>query len=310
MDAPDSRPRIWTCFVYPLIAIVLALFLQAMMGVVLALSMVASGESSGDLEAKILERVADPDLFILTIALGQLAFAALVVVPAFFAKDSWGERFGLRSVERPLEVYGYTLTGSIFVLAIAIGAAYLGSLPMAADDAPPFYEAFTPGWGILFVAVIALLPGTTEEILFRGYVQQRLMTRWNPTFAIFVTSVLFGIAHLTPPAIALAFILGAWFGFIAWRTHSILPCMACHAFVNGGVNTFRLGVLYSGVSDQVATTLSIVLVLIGLVGFVSAVRLLMKMQPHIDHPPSGASEHQDVRGGNEAGSVSIRNERA
>ena len=209
MDASEARPRIWTCFAYPLIAIALALVLQAMMGVVLALSMVASGESPGDIEAKILERIAEPDLFILTLALGQLAFATVIVVPAFFAKGSFVERFGLRRVERPLEVYGYTLTGSIFVLAIAMGAAYLGTLPMPVDDSPPFYEGFTPGWGVLFVLVIALLPGTTEEILFRGYVQQRLMTRWSPVVAIFVTSVLFGIAHLTPPAIALAFILGS-----------------------------------------------------------------------------------------------------
>ena len=85
--------------------------------------------------------------------------------------------------------------------------------------------------------------------------------------------------------------------------------MACHAFVNGGINTFRLAVMYSDVSEQVATVLSMVLVLIGLVGFVFAVRLLMKIRPGSDDDPSGTSAPQDLCDGEDAGSASIGNER-
>ncbi|MEO1526652.1 MAG: type II CAAX endopeptidase family protein [Planctomycetota bacterium] len=285
-NLPVAQPRIWTCFVYPLVALVVAVVLQGLMGVVMALSMIADGVAPGDVAEKIMEQVANPGFFLLNLALGQFAFALLVIVPAFFSKgQAVTERLGLRPVERPLEVYAYTLTGSMFMLTIAIGAAYLVAMIGPRDDSiATFFENITPGWGVLFVITIALLPGFIEELLFRGYIQQRFLTRWSPTTSILVTSVLFALVHIMPPAIALAFILGIWLGFIGWRTHSILPCIACHAFINGGLNAWRLIAIFGELSEMTVNIVHVTLTIIGLIGFVLAIRLLLQLEPPTSTP--------------------------
>ena len=275
-----TRPRIWTCFAYTFLALVLAILFQGVMGIILALSMVADGVAPAEIGEKILEQLSHPGIFLLNLALGQIAFATLAIVPGFLSKESFVKRFGFRPVERPLEVYGYTLTGSMFMLAIAIGAAHLVAMLGQPDESiVAFFESITPGWGILFVITIALLPGVIEETLFRGYIQQRFMTRWSPAISILVTSVLFALVHVMPPAIALAFILGIWLGFIGWRTNSILPCIACHAFINGGLNAWRLIAIFGELSENTVNIVNIVLVVVGLIGFVLAMRLLLSMTP-------------------------------
>ena len=131
----------------------------------------------------------------------------------------------------------------------------------------------TPGWGVIFVLLIAFLPGFIEETMFRGYIQQRFMTRWSPWKAIGVTSVLFALVHVTPHGMAVALPLGVWFGYIAWKCGSIGPCIACHAFVNGGLNTWRLIAKFGELSEQTQYIVSGVLVAIGFVAFIMACRL-------------------------------------
>lgn len=273
------RPRVWTCWAYPLLALLLAVTLQALLGVVIAFSMLADGVAPDDLTAEIVERLAEPDFFLLNLALGQLAFAIFAIAPSFFSNQTLVERLGLRPVARPLEVYAYTLTGSLFMLAVAICAATLVAMVGPQDDSvASFFESITPGWGVLFVITIALLPGIIEEMLFRGYIQQRFLTRFRPTTSILFTSALFALVHVMPPAIALAFILGIWLGFIGYRTNSILPCIACHAFINGGLNAWRLIAIFGKLSETTVNVVNGILTLIGFVGFILAVRLLLNLQ--------------------------------
>jgi len=109
--------------------------------------------------------------------------------------------------------------------------------------------------GLIVTAAVAL----NEEIWFRGVIQMKLLqvkplVSLNPTSALVAQAVLFGLAHALPFAglsgltsIALiAFVstmLAALaFGYLAYRTHSVLPGW----YVHWGANflafcTFRLG---------------------------------------------------------------------
>lgn len=79
-----------------------------------------------------------------------------------------------------------------------------------------------------FVAVVAILPAFAVEILFRGYVQRRLLERWPPWVAIVFSSLGYMLVHMDvsnalfslPPAI--------WFGWIAWKTNSVWPSIGSH----------------------------------------------------------------------------------
>ncbi len=96
-------------------------------------------------------------------------------------------------------------------------------------------------WAGPLLLFISLAPGFMEELLFRGYIQSRLLKRWPAGWAILVSSVLFGLLHIMPQAVVFATVVGLWLGVVAWRTNSVWPGIACHAFVNGAWNVWQLG---------------------------------------------------------------------
>ncbi|MCA9238851.1 MAG: CPBP family intramembrane metalloprotease, partial [Planctomycetales bacterium] len=151
-------------------------------------------------------------------------------------------------------------------------------------------DKVTPLWGLLFVLLIALSPGFVEELLFRGYIQGRLLQRWRPAWAIGVTSVLFGLVHVAPHTVVLATVLGVWLGIVAWRTGSIVPTIVCHAFVNGSVNAWRLIVKFSGMSETVQYIGVGLFVAVGLVFFVIACRMLAANPQANEETPSLAAD--------------------
>jgi membrane protease YdiL (CAAX protease family) len=98
----------------------------------------------------------------------------------------------------------------------------------------------------LFLAVvtIGLFAGAAEEVFFRGYMQSMLRERWRPWMAIAVTSFCFGALHLDVVHGPLAALLGLYLGFVADRTGSALPAIACHV-VNNVVYTILTAVIGS-----------------------------------------------------------------
>lgn len=64
------------------------------------------------------------------------------------------------------------------------------------------YAGFAQGTnpaGFFYVAVFLLLAAAFEELLFRGYIFQRLVDSLTPLGAILVTSAFFGIGHMNNP---------------------------------------------------------------------------------------------------------------
>ncbi len=80
---------------------------------------------------------------------------------------------------------------------------------------------------------IALLAPILEEMLFRGAVEGRLLRMCrNPWVAIVVSSLIFGVAHMNPAQIPFAFLLGMMFGWLYYRTGSLLPGIMGHVLNN------------------------------------------------------------------------------
>ena len=80
---------------------------------------------------------------------------------------------------------------------------------------------------------IALLTPILEEMLFRGAIEGRLLRMWqNPWGAIIVSSLVFGVVHMNPAQIPFAFLLGVMFGWLYYRTGSLLPGIIGHVLNN------------------------------------------------------------------------------
>jgi membrane protease YdiL (CAAX protease family) len=83
-----------------------------------------------------------------------------------------------------------------------------------------------------FITVCILAP-IIEEILFRGILLRGLLQNGtSPILAIFLSSFLFGLAHLNPWQFLGAGLLGAIFGFVYYRTKSLWLPIFLHALNN------------------------------------------------------------------------------
>lgn len=276
-EAPRAAlPRIWPVLVIPFAAVFLAIVFQVILAGVIVARLLARGVETSELPTELIESVTSPGMFLITIATGQIAFGGMALLAAYLSPEPMKQRFGFNSVRNPSKTYGLCMLGSIAPLAIALVCVLLVAKVIPPDKSfELLFEKLTPLWGIAFILMIAFPPGFFEEMLFRGYIQQRLLKRWSPWRAILVTSILFAIVHITPHGMAVAFPLGVWLGFIAWRTKSIGPSIACHAFVNGGLNIWRLVVKFGELSETVQRATHVIFVLIGTVCFVLACRMLM-----------------------------------
>jgi membrane protease YdiL (CAAX protease family) len=85
-------------------------------------------------------------------------------------------------------------------------------------------------WGFLSIAIMAPV---VEELLFRGAIQGHMLRLgYSPRLALVISALLFGIMHFNPAQSFFAFMLGLAFGWLYYRTGSVVPGMIGHAINN------------------------------------------------------------------------------
>jgi membrane protease YdiL (CAAX protease family) len=79
----------------------------------------------------------------------------------------------------------------------------------------------------------AMVAGVSEEAGFRGYMQGPLERHYGPAMGIAITSIAFGLAHLSHgtflPAILFDIGWGALFGLLTYQSGSIVPAIVLHS---------------------------------------------------------------------------------
>ena len=92
-------------------------------------------------------------------------------------------------------------------------------------------QANNPGEFLFVVAVVAVVPALSEELLFRGLVQRNMEAFAGWRGAV-ITGVVFGIYHFNPFTLVPLAVLGVYFGFIVYRSGNITLSMSAHFFNN------------------------------------------------------------------------------
>jgi membrane protease YdiL (CAAX protease family) len=82
------------------------------------------------------------------------------------------------------------------------------------------------------LAVLGLLAPVAEELVFRGLLYGWLAGRWNNLAAFILSSLAFAAAHTEPLHIVMVLPLGFWFGWLRWRTGSLVPTIVAHIINN------------------------------------------------------------------------------
>ena len=95
-------------------------------------------------------------------------------------------------------------------------------------------------FGIVSIAIMAPL---VEELLFRGAIQGHLLRKgMNPWAALFIASAIFGIVHMNPIQIPFAFAIGMIFGWLYYRTGSLIPGIVGH-FINNSIACIQMATM-------------------------------------------------------------------
>lgn len=85
---------------------------------------------------------------------------------------------------------------------------------------------------VLFFLNICVLAPIYEELFFRGILLRRFTLKWSPQKSIIISSIIFGIIHLSPINVLFAFALGCVLGYAYLKTKNIFVPMLLHSFSN------------------------------------------------------------------------------
>ena len=125
------------------------------------------------------------------------------------------------------------------------------------------------------VLLISLLPAVFEELLFRGYLQRRLLERWSPVVAIGISSILFALIHADSLQHICAVLPGGiFYGIVAYRTRSIWPTIVMHALHNayiGGIGHLETAMGATPAGLAIMLSLLVIGVFLGIPGMLQLV---------------------------------------
>jgi membrane protease YdiL (CAAX protease family) len=93
--------------------------------------------------------------------------------------------------------------------------------------------------------VVAVVPALSEELFFRGSIQNILSVRCKNTLAIWLTAIFFSTIHMQFYGFVPRMLLGAFFGYlVVWSGSLWLPIIA--HFVNNAVSVIFYYLVFNG----------------------------------------------------------------
>ena len=119
-----------------------------------------------------------------------------------------------------------------YLLMLMISSLLTKVFPESAENLQLTYDIMTENPFGLIVLVMCVMPAIGEEIYFRGLLFGSLREKYKPVMAIFVSSLIFGVFHLSLVKILPTGMLGACFAYITYMSGSIYIGMALHFFNN------------------------------------------------------------------------------
>ncbi len=223
---------IWPAFAVAILAIISALAVSAVVMIVAAIltSSIRWPPSSDELSNWV-NSLAESKTGLLVLVLpGQLTFAVVAIGAAALSREPILDRLGLRRGRLPIWSWPLFFLGTP---VIALISSQLISLFVTkpSEQVKMFEQMFqyhSAGSFLLLLGLVSLLPGLVEEMLFRGFMQRRLLARLPAVTSIGICSVFFAAAHMDPTHAAAVLPLGIWLGIVAWRADSIWPSIFAH----------------------------------------------------------------------------------
>ncbi len=169
-------------------------------------------------------------------------FAGLIVVPLLWYK--FVNQISLKEMFNRLQLkkeglsdallWGFITVIIAFAITMGIGLLYMYITkidPTNLSNIPDLQQLFS----ITSLYVLVTLQPFCEEFFFRGFLFEKIIKRSGPVVAIIVTSVLFGISHLSYTyayAAIIAVILGLLLSIVVYKTKNLYSAIFAHTLIN------------------------------------------------------------------------------
>lgn len=126
---------------------------------------------------------------------------------------------------------------SVISLMIGYHLLYNNSLGLITDQIPlpQFISVILADYDLnpysIIISMIIIRP-IYEEIIIRGIILRGFLNSYKPINAIILSSLIFGVSHLSIPMFINSFIGGLVLGILYYKTNSLFLCIIAHMTYN------------------------------------------------------------------------------
>jgi membrane protease YdiL (CAAX protease family) len=161
-----------------------------------------------------------------------ISFGIVLLIGFKKTKRKFNEVFKFNAVSPFLWIAATVFILGLHILNSELDNVLIYFLPMPEMLIEIFETLMAGQILILSIIMVGIIPGFTEELLFRGLILDGLMGNYSKRKAIIISSLLFGIIHLNPWQFLAGFIFGLAFAWVCIKTNSLLLCIYMHFFNN------------------------------------------------------------------------------
>lgn len=163
-----------------------------------------------------------------TVALAPAMFISFILMALYLWKSGYISKE--RITWSPVS-FTYLVLSAVICLATIVIVEYIQSLmPWLPNIMEHTFNILQSGWlGILSISIFGPI---IEELVFRGAIVRALLKKYNPTKAIIISALIFGVIHINPVQVITATLIGLLLGWIYYKTASLIPCILIHILNN------------------------------------------------------------------------------
>ena len=233
--------------------IIIYLGVLIVLEIILVMISIALGFKEGSTNYKILENIEEPIIDMILI----------FIMYKIYKKESDNDY----PVVTKWMKKEYLIIGALIILFLAPLPDYFVTLlekvfPHINDI---YEETFTSAINNLNIIVnfvtICIFAPILEEIMCRGLILNRLLSKNKVWVSIFITALIFGVLHMNWSQGISAFLAGILLCYVYVKTRNIKVCILGHALNN----IFALTFMYINISPKVETIINISFIVIGLI---------------------------------------------
>lgn len=170
---------------------------------------------------------------------GAMIMAISLGIVVFMRINHWTYRQLIHPSKNSVTSTMMLLTPAVVLIAVG-ESGWLADLLVKINFLLSVHQPEDERWhaflaqGPIALLLLCLVVPFLQEMFYRGIILRSMLHHYSPQKAIFLSSVLFALAHLNVEQFGVAFVGGIIYGWLFYVTRSLWPGILAHALYNAG----------------------------------------------------------------------------